>query len=117
MRQNEGSLLDFIDPTGLDHGASMHYSSRQENDPEGNSEIIRAAFSVSKSEVIASVSVSQMAFNQSSTVRVIPQSFGSTAFQSLGGGTPIPTEPCGWDCCPSQFGRQDIQLKKMILEP
>lgn len=117
MRRNEGSLLDFIDPTGLDHGASMHCSSRKENDPEGDSEIIRAAFSVSKSEAIASVSVSQMVFNQSSTDGVTPQSFGSTASQSLGGGTLIPAEPRGRDGCPSRFGRQDIELKKIILEP
>lgn len=39
MRQNEGRLLDVIDPTGPDHRANVHCSSREvKNDFGGNSE-------------------------------------------------------------------------------
>lgn len=80
MRQNEGRLVDFIDPTGPDCRAIMLHSSRKENNLEGHFKIIRAAFSVSKSVAIASLSIGHMAFNKNCSGWVPLQSFGSRAF-------------------------------------
>lgn len=87
MRQNEGRLVDFIDCTEPNHRPNMQYSPRKDkNDPEGDFKIIRASLSVSESQAIASISIGQMAFNQSCRGWVTLQGFGSSASQSLGAG-------------------------------
>lgn len=85
MRQNEGRLVDFIDCTN--HRPDMHYSPRKEkDDPEGDFKIIRASLSVSETQAVASISIGQVAFNQSCRGWVTLQGFGSRASQSLGAG-------------------------------
>ena len=82
---------------------NVHRSSRQgKNNPEGNSEIIRATPLVSKGEPTTSLSTGQTASAQSHGGWGCPASWGShPALPKLQGKDCFPSGPTRWNFCPS----------------